>query len=272
ATASRIVHNIAVQPNIRLIGADIHLGSPIFSTEPYQLALEKVADFIRDHRSPRAQFEYLNTGGGFGLLYRDQFVPSFQEYADAIVPYAKKAGCRLIIEPGRSIVGNAAVLLATVLYLKDNGTKHFTIVDAGMNDLIRPAMYDAYHFVWPAHSSRNPPANLFNSPEAADYFTRETLDAETGMPSRDLCLDGLMMTDVVGPICESSDIFAKSRRIPMMERGQVLAIFSAGAYGFTMASNYNARPRPAEILVDGGESRIIRQRETFENLISGESV
>ena len=271
ATASRIVRNIAVQPNIRLLGLDLHLGSPIYTTEPYTLALEKVTDFIRDHRSPRAQFEYLNVGGGYGLLYRDQTVPTFQEYADAIIPYAKKAGCKLIIEPGRSIVGNAAVLLTSVLYVKDNGCKHFTIVDAGMNDLIRPAMYDAYHFCWPVKYDKLPPAHLFNSPDALAYFNRETLDMETGQHTREIYQDGLMMTDVVGPICESSDCFAKGRRLPVMMRGDVLALFSAGAYGFSMASNYNSRPRAAEVMVDGKESRVIRARETLESLIEGES-
>ncbi len=270
ATASRIVRNIADHPNLRLLGLDLHLGSPVFTTAPYSQALEKVADFIRDHRSPRAQFEYINAGGGFGLLYRDQTVPSFQEYADAIVPFVKKAGCKLIIEPGRSIAGNSAILLSRVLYIKDNGYKHFTIVDAGMSDLVRPAMYDAYHFCWPTRSAKNPPANLFNSPEAADYFNRETVEHESGARNRDVSDDGLLMTDVVGPICESSDCFAKDRRLPVMERGQVMAFFSAGAYGFSMASNYNARPRPAEVMVDGSESRLIRERESYESLIAGE--
>ena len=270
ATASRIVRNIAVQPNIRLLGLDMHLGSPVNSIAPYSQALEKVADFIREHRSPRAQFEYLNTGGGFGLLYRDQVVPTFQEYAGAIVPFVKKTGCKLIIEPGRSIIGNAAVLLTRVLYLKDNGHKHFTIVDAGMNDLVRTAMYDAYHFCWPTRYDRQPPAHLFGSPEAAAYFARESAEHETGQGTREVFADGMVMTDVVGPICESSDCFAKGRRLPVMERGKVLAIFSAGAYGFTMASNYNSRPRPAEVMVDGTEARVIRERESLDSLMAGE--
>ncbi len=273
ATASRIVRNIAVQPNIRLIGLDLHLGSPIYSTEPYCEALAKVADFIRDHRSPRAQLESLNVGGGYGLLYREQTVPTFQEYADAIVPWVKKTGCRLIVEPGRSIVGNSAVMLARVLYVKDNGTRHFTIVDAGMNDLIRPAMYDAYHFCWPTRSDKNPPAHLFNSPEASEYFGRESSETESDSAriNRDVRSDGLLMTDVVGPICESSDCFAKGRRLPPMMRGQVLAMFSAGAYGFSMSSNYNSRPRGAEVMVDGDRATVIRERETYDSLIAGES-
>lgn len=272
ATASRLTRNIAVQPNLRLIGVDVHLGSPVNEVEPYRMAMEKVADFIRDHRSARAQFEYLNAGGGYGLVYRNQDIPSFQDYADVVVPYALKAGCKLIVEPGRSIVGNAAVLLSRVVYTKDNGCRHFTIIDAGMNDLVRPAMYDAYHFAWPARYDGVPPAKLFGSTAAADYFDREAADLENPMPARDPGLDGLRLTDIVGPICESSDCFAKARRIPPMERGDVMAIFSTGAYGFSMASNYNSRPRPAEVMVDGGESRIIRERESYESLIAGESI
>lgn len=267
-SASHLVRNIAVQPNIRLLGLDVHLGSPIVDTGPYRQALDKLADFILEHRSPRAQLEYLNAGGGFGLLYRDQPIPTFAEYADAIIPFARKTGCKLIIEPGRSIAGNAGILLTRVRYVKDNGFKHFTIVDAGMNDLVRPAMYDAYHFCWPVRSAETPPARLFDSPDAKAYFERESADAEAG--GRDCRLDGLQLTDIVGPVCESSDCFAKSRRIPLPHRGDVLAIFSAGAYGFAMASNYNSRPRPAEIMVDGAESRIIRQRETFDSLTAGE--
>lgn len=271
ATASRIVRNIAVQPNVRLIGLDVHLGSPINTTSPYELALEKLADFVREHRSPRAQFEYLNIGGGFGLLYRDQVVPSFKEYADVVIPHVKRAGCKLVIEPGRSISGNAGVLVTKVLYLKDNGHKHFTIVDAGMNDLIRPAIYDAYHFCWPTRYKGNPPSHLFGSPDALEYCNREDLDIEMEN-ARDVLADGLVMTDIAGPVCESSDCFAPGRRLPPMTRGDKVAIFSAGAYGFSMSSNYNSRPRVAEVLVEGGEARVIRERESFDTLIQGETL
>ena len=270
STASRLIRNIAVQPNIRLLGLDVHLGSPINSTMPYTQALSKIADFIFEHRSPRAHIGYLNAGGGYGLLYRDQSVPSFKEYADAIIPFANKTGCKLIIEPGRSIVGNSAVLLTRVLYLKDNGMKHFTIVDAGMNDLIRPALYDSYHFIWPSRYDGIPPTRLFDSPEAQAYIGREETKAGSVDNDRGICPDGLMLTNVVGPICESSDCFAKARRLPVSGRGAVLALFSAGAYGFGMASNYNSRPRPAEVMVEGVKSQIIRKRENFESLTAGE--
>lgn len=269
ATASRIVRNIAVQPNIRLIGLDAHLGSPINSTTPYEQGIEKLADFVREHRSPRAQFEYLNIGGGFGLLYRDQVVPSFGEFADAIIPHVKRAGCKLIIEPGRSIAGNSGILVAKVLYLKDNGHKHFTIIDAGMNDLIRPAIYDAYHFCWPTLHNGNPPSHLFGSSDALEYCNREDMDREMNN-ARDANTDGLIMTDVVGPICETSDCFAAGRRLPPVQRGQNIAVFSAGAYGFSMSSNYNSRPRAAEVMVDGSDARVIRDRESVESLMQGE--
>ncbi len=270
ATASRIVRNIAEQPNIRLLGLDLHLGSPIYSTAPYAEALGKVARFIREHRSVRAQFEYLNVGGGFGLLYRNQTVPTFEEYAAAIVPHVKSCGSRLIIEPGRSIVGNAAILLTRVLYAKDNGARHFTIVDAGMNDLIRPAMYDAYHFVWPTRYDGLPPSHLFNSPDASSYFSREESELASVSYSREVDEHGFVMTDVVGPICESSDCFAKGRRLPLLQRGQVLALFSAGAYGSTMAGNYNSRLMPAEIMVDGDTAMVIRERQDYDSLVRDE--
>ncbi len=272
ATASRITRNIAVQPNLRLLGLDVHLGSPVNSGEPYTEALGKIADFIREHRSPRAQFEYLDIGGGFGLLYRDETVPTFQEYADAIAPLVKKTGCKVILEPGRSLVGNAAILVTRVLYVKDNGSRHFTIVDAGMNDLLRPALYDSYHFIWPVRSAKIPPSHLFASPEAQEYCNREAVEMYNAHGKRDINQDGLALTDVVGPICESSDCFAKSRRLPILERGVNLAVFSAGAYGFSMSGNYNSRPRAAEVLVEGDVGRLIRVRESYEDLMDGESV
>lgn len=206
------------------------------------------------------------------MMYRDEAVPSFQEYAEAIMPFVKKTGCKLIIEPGRSIVGNAAVLITRVLYVKDNGLKHFTVVDAGMNDLLRPALYDSYHFIWPVKSGRIPPSHLFASSEAQEYCNREAVEMYDAHGKRDINADGLILTDVVGPICESSDCFAKSRRLPIMERGMNLAVFSAGAYGFSMSSNYNSRPRPAEVLVEGGEARVMRIRESYEDLMDGESM
>jgi diaminopimelate decarboxylase len=283
ATAGRILKNPDACPHVVFTGVDLHLGSPINSTEPYRTALEKVAGFVREHRSPsRAPLEWLDVGGGFGLLYRDQSVPTFADFAAAIVPFARVMGCKLVLEPGRSLVGNAGVLLATVQYVKDNGYKLFAIVDAGMNDLVRPAMYDAYHFVWPTRSEMTPPVRLFSQretgpgrePHATEldmliYLEQEEMDEQSapdGAPDH----YGRLRMDVVGPICESSDCFAKGRRLPPLARGDRLALFTAGAYGMTMSSNYNARPRPAEALVDGGAARLVRARETYDDLLRGE--
>ncbi|MDR0361603.1 MAG: diaminopimelate decarboxylase [Planctomycetota bacterium] len=270
ANASRLVRNIAEHPNVRLLGIDAHIGSPINSIAPYRQAVEKIAAFVREHRSPRAVLEYINIGGGFGSVYRNENTPSFAEYASVIIPYVKAAGCKLIVEPGRSIAANSAVLLTRVTYVKDNGFKHFTIIDAGMNDLVRPAMYDSYHFCWPARFDGQPPSPLFDSPDADAYFAREDEEAGANQALRDIDSRGLILTDIVGPICESSDCFAKGRRIPVPERGEIMAVFSAGAYGFTMSGTYNARPRPSEVLTENGVSRVIRERETYADLIRGE--
>src|SRR6185295_3572599 len=161
----------------------------------------------------------------------------------------KKAGCKLILEPGRFIVGNAGILVSKVIYTKDSGGKHFVIQDAAMNDLIRPTLYEAFHRIWPVA----PAASFATPPE----------DYETAMP-------GAVKCDVVGPVCESSDYLAKDRYLPPVNRGDLMATFSAGAYGMAMSSQYNGRPRAAEVLVDGTNSRLIRRRENFDDLIKAE--
>lgn len=268
-TASRIAKGMAARPNLSLVGVDCHLGSPINSVKPYAEAMEKVAAFVRDHRTPLAPLDTIDIGGGFGLLYRDQETPTFVDFAAVIVPHVKAAGCRLITEPGRSIVGNAGVLLARVLYIKDNGHKLFTIVDAGMNDLVRPAMYGAYHFCWPTKYAGNPPSRLFAGEGADAYLEQEVRDGASRAEGADSA--GFYATDVVGPICESSDAFAHHRRLPLMARGDLLAIFSAGAYSFSMSSHYNSRPLPAEVLVDGQTVKVIRGREDYRTLTANES-
>lgn len=249
-TAGRIVANAADYPCIIFKGIDAHIGSPVNSTQPYAESADRLVDFVLKNRSKRTPFEFMNTGGGFGLLYNDEDVPSFKSYAEAIVPRAKKAGCKLIIEPGRSIAGNAAILLAKVQYRKVSGEKTFVIIDAGMHTLVRPAMYDSYHFIWPVVSAVAPAHQSFGGSEDALW------------PA----------TDVVGPICESSDVFCKNRLLPPMKPGELVALFSAGAYGFTMSSQYNAHPRGAEVLVDGSSWNVIRERETWEDLVRGEVV
>jgi diaminopimelate decarboxylase len=188
-------------------------------------------------------------GGGFGIHYRKQEAQPAQAFAEVIVPAVRKAGCRLVLEPGRFIVGNAGLLLSRVIYTKDSGGKHIAIQDAAMNDLIRPTLYDSFHRIWPV----TPPPGVPAPPE----------DYEANIP-------GTVKSDVVGPVCESGDFLAKDRRLPAVQRGDLLATFSAGAYGMAMSSNYNGRPRAAEVLVDGGMHRLIRRRETYEDLVRPE--
>lgn len=253
--ASQLVSRFADFPHLRLDGVHIHIGSPVNSVEPYAKAVAKAVAFVKKHESRQQPFRYINMGGGFGLVYHHENTPSFAEYAEAIVPPIKKIGRTLILEPGRAIVGNAAVVLTQVQYRKWNGHKTFVIVDAGMNDLIRPALYDAYHRIWPAKLPPELPG-----------------DGDIAAVAHGCPRDHLEAVDIVGPVCESADCFAKARLLPRVERGHLLAVFSAGAYGFSMSSNYNSRPRPAEVLVDGSSWRIIRQRETWEDLLRGEVV
>jgi diaminopimelate decarboxylase len=188
-------------------------------------------------------------GGGFGIHYRKQEALPASAFAEIILPGVQKAGCKLILEPGRVIVGNAGVLLSRVIYTKDSGGKHFVIQDAAMNDLIRPTLYDSFHRIWPA----NPHAGFPTPP--TDY------EAD---------IAGAVKCDVVGPVCESGDFLAKNRALPPLQRGDLLATFSAGAYGMAMSSNYNGRPRAAEVLVDGSQHKLIRRRETYEDLVRPE--
>ena len=232
--------------SLRLSGIHMHIGSPVYTVEPYEEAAKKAAALVRRFRDAGHETNWINLGGGFGLDYRPGQTPPIDAYADVIVPHVTGVDCRLALEPGRSIVGNAGVLLTELTYVKREGGKRFLIVDAAMNDLVRPAMYDAYHGVWPTQAE-NVPADL----------------AE---------VDGYEPADVVGPVCESSDCFAKDRPLPEMTRGELMAIFSAGAYGSTMASNYNSRPRPAEVLVDGDEVHVLRRRETYDDLTAHESL
>lgn len=252
--AGRLVANLANYPGIALKGLHVHIGSPVNSTQPYADALDKVLDFLDANKAECGDVEYINCGGGFGLVYKDESVPPFVDYAAVIVPRVKQAGKKLILEPGRSIAGNAGILVGEVQYVKSNGEKFFVILDTAMNDLIRPAFYEAYHLIWPT-ATAVPPLRA---------STSRSVNSKT--PTAEL-----MHADIVGPVCESSDCFAKDRAIPMVKRGEKLALFSAGAYGFTMASTYNSRPRPAEVLVEGDAWRVIRRRETWDDLVALES-
>lgn len=233
-------------PHLELLGIHMHLGSPILTTEPYELAGRKAVEVVQSLRAKGHNIRWLNLGGGFGISYRQNEGPAASVYAEVIVPAAREAGCRLVLEPGRFVVGNSAVLVSRVVFTKREGGKLFVIQDGAMNDLIRPAMYDSFHRLWPVQPRVAMPENV-----------------EGEIP-------GCEKTDVVGPICESSDYFAKDRCLPPLERGDLLATFSAGAYGMSMSSNYNSRPRAAEILVDGSSVKVIRRRETYADLVAHE--
>ncbi len=227
----------------------MHLGSPILSAEPYKQGAAKAVQLIAQLREQGHPIRVLNMGGGFGIHYRKQEALPASAFAEVILPAVRETGCQLVLEPGRFIVGNAGILLGRVLYLKETGGKRYVIQDAAMNDLIRPTLYDSFHRVWPVVS----PAGMPCPPE----------DYEIDIP-------GTFKQDVVGPVCESGDFLARDRRLPALTRGDLLAVFSAGAYGMAMSSNYNARPRAAEVLVEGASHRLIRRRETYEDLVRPE--
>ena len=229
--------------NVEVVGVDCHIGSQLTSITPFVDALAKVREYLDrvlagEMKKEGAQIRYLDLGGGLGINYHDETPPSPDEYAKAIVEGLEGLDVTLILEPGRVIVGNAGILLTEVQYIKETDSKNFVIVDGGMNDLIRPALYGSYQAIQPVVENR----------------------AQR------------IVADVVGPICESGDFFAKDREIPRPQRGDLLAIMSAGAYGFTMASNYNSHPKPPEVLVDGEKYYVIRRRESFDDLINGEVI
>ncbi len=225
--------------SVRLLGIQCHIGSQITEVEPYVAAVERTLELARRWRAEGDAIETLDMGGGFGIVYDDPDVPGFDAYAEAVRPIVEGSGLRLVLEPGRVIVGNAGVLLTRVLYRKVSGARRFVIVDAGMNDLIRPALYDGHHRIWPVVGPPPPPPGT-------------TPDLPT--------------SDVVGPVCETGDFLGKDRPLPEVRPGQVLAVMSVGAYGFAMSSNYNERPRPVEVLVDGDRFGVVRRRESYADL------
>lgn len=250
--AERVFEQYRNLKNLRIGGIHIHIGSPVYEVQPYIDAVKKVTALIDRLTERGHKIEWLDLGGGFAVNYKgpDQALP-VTEHAKALVPLLQGKPYRIALEPGRYIVGNAGILLTKVLYRKTGGAKQFVIVDAGMNDLLRPTLYESYHYVWPV------------KPDAKNLFP--TRDAEQAP------VDGETV-DVVGPICESGDYLAKDRPLPKTQRGDLLAVFTAGAYGFAMSSNYNNRPRIAEVLVDGANFKIIRRRETYEDLVAAERV
>jgi diaminopimelate decarboxylase len=225
-------------PNLRIVGIDCHIGSQLVEVKPIVEALKKLKQLVENLRREGMEIQYLDLGGGLGITYEDEEPPHPVEYASNILDEIRGFDCTLILEPGRVIVGNAGVLVSKVLYTKENREKRFVIVDAGMNDLVRPSYYGSYHQILPVKEEK-----------------REEIVA-----------------DVVGPICESSDFLAKARKIPKLHSGELIVVMSAGAYGFSMSTNYNSRPRVAEVLVRDDQMFLIRQREDYEDLIRGEEI
>lgn len=225
-------------PRINLQGIHAHIGSQITSTRPYTATLNKVLDLVDKLETEGISLRYIDLGGGLGVRYKDEEPPTPKQLADELISRLRGRELKLLLEPGRSLIGDVGVLLTRVLYRKDSGAKHFLIVDAAMNDLARPALYDAYHGVYPL------------------------LDKK-----------GTMITaDIVGPVCESGDYLARHRTIRKLEQGEGLVVATAGAYGFAMGSQYNSRTRPAEVLVHGSKYTVIRERETLEDLVRGEHI
>ena len=225
-------------PSLELAGLSTHIGSQITETSPFIEAAQKVAAIVRDLRADGIPLNYLDLGGGLGIPYQEE-PPEPAEYAAALLGPLRELGIKIIIEPGRVLVGNAGILLTRVLYVKETDVKRFVVVDGAMNDLIRPVLYEAYHEIRPVEERS------------------EAL---------------LQTADVVGPVCESGDFFARERALPELRAGELLSIMSAGAYGFVMASNYNSRPRAPEVIVDGARFHVVRERESFDDLVRGERI
>jgi len=226
--------------HIEVVGVHKHIGSQLTDVTPFVEALKKVLKLVESLKHDGISIRYINIGGGLGITYADETPPRPQDLADAIAPLVRDLDVTLIMEPGRVIVGNAGILVTQVLYLKEGESKRFVIVDAAMNDLIRPSLYGAYHDIRPLT-------------EAAGHRPKQQVD-------------------VVGPVCESGDFLAKDRSLAEVKPGELLAVMSAGAYGFVMSSNYNSRPRVPEALIKDGEIHVIRSRETYDDLVKGETI
>ena len=224
--------------HVDVVGIDCHIGSQITETKPFESALISLKTLINNLRQMGTEIKYLDMGGGLGITYADETPPSLGEYAGAITQQLKGMDLQLILEPGRVLVGNAGILVTKVLYRKSGEAKNFVIVDAGMNDLLRPTLYNAFHAIEPVVNSK----------------------------------ENLIVADVVGPICESSDFLAVDRSICDVKSEDLLAVMSAGAYGYVMSSNYCSRPRVAEVMVKDDRFHVIKTRENYEDLIRGESL
>ena len=223
--------------NVEAVGVQMHIGSQITTTEPFVAAIKKLSKLVDELRRQGVNIQYVDIGGGLGIIYKDEKPPTSEEFAAAVIPELKNLKAKIIFEPGRFLVGNGGIMVTEVQYIKKTPMKEFVIVDAGMNDLLRPSLYEAYHEIITVKESGN-----------------------------------MKKVDVVGPICESSDFFGKDRELPVeIESGDFIALKSCGAYGFVMASNYNTRSRGAEIMVDGEKETVVRRKETLEQLIANET-
>jgi len=236
-TARKILEKRGDFPNLSIEGLHVHIGSQITEARPYQQALSKIVRFIKALKKANIKINYLNIGGGLGIVYREEKPQTAASFAKNISSFLKQTNAKIILEPGRFIAGNSGVLVTKVLYVKETPSKNFVIIDAGMNDLVRPSLYAAYHNIVPQQKAKS----KFSKP-----------------------------IDIVGPICESGDFMAKGRSFPRVKEGDLLVVLGAGAYGFSMSSNYNSRPRVAEVLVRGNKFCLIRRRETYADLISKE--
>jgi diaminopimelate decarboxylase len=225
-------------PHVRVIGVSCHIGSQLTDMGPFLEAVQRIKELVQRLRAEGIHIQYVDLGGGLGITYHQEEPPHPREYAESLLGELSGVECTLILEPGRVIVGNAGILVTQVLYTKEGAEKNFIIVDAAMNDLIRPSLYGSYQRIQPVHRH--------NRPE--------------------------IVADVVGPICESGDFLARDRKLPKAESGELLAVMSAGAYGFSMSSNYNSRPRAPEVLVAKDRFFVIRQREDYDDLIKGEFI
>ncbi len=225
--------------HLELKGVSCHIGSQLTQVAPFADALDRLGLLVAKLREAGIDLSLLDLGGGLGITYRDEEPPSPEEYAVALKDQVAAMNMRLVLEPGRVLVGNAGILLSRVLYTKDTPAKHFIVVDAAMNDLVRPSFYDSFHNIVPVDENQERPK---------------------------------VLADIVGPICETGDYLARDREIADVQRGDLIAVMSAGAYGFTMSSTYNSRPRAAEVMVNGDSWAVVRERETIEEVMRGESL
>lgn len=224
--------------NIEIIGIQVHLGSQIITIAPFVEALQKILKVVEELKDIGIYIKYINLGGGLGITYKDEMPPTPKDLAAALLPLINKTNCTMIFEPGRYISANAGILVSKVLYIKETDVKKFVVVDAAMNDLARPFLYDAHHEIIPVQEDTHKDS----------------------------------IVDVVGPVCESTDYFARNRPLPMLKRGDLIALMNSGAYGFVMSSNYNARLRVPEVMVIGSKFYIIRKRETYDDLVRTETI